>query len=240
MLYLDQPVQSGLSYDRLANGTLDLLNDRLSRLSRPNFRRGEVEQTATMLVGTFPSNDYANTMNTSANAAKAIWYSMQVFLNDFPEANSSDDRVSLWTESYGGRYGPRAGAFIQRQNKRIQRDELREKAYRGINFDTLGIVAGCIDQLAEGISSVRYGSNNTYGFRYVSEADLRRASRNWPQCEKALKNCSLMSSQLDPEQIGSNSRVNGVCQAAFQVCGSYEGGLQGRSRYDIAAPAAGQ
>jgi hypothetical protein len=234
-------VQSGLSYDKLVNGTLDLLTDRLSRLSRPNFTRGpNIQQTSTLLVGTFPSNSYAATTNTSANAAKALWHAMQVFLGDMPDANSSDRRVSIWTQSYGGRYGPRAAAFVLRQNENIRNRKLEDTTYRLIQLDALGIVSGCIDRLAEGVLGATFGRNNTYGVQYISEADMRLASRSWPLCEMALNQCDEAVRQMDPENTGGVAQVNSICQAPFQACGKGEGGFQGRSLYDIAAPAAGE
>ncbi|KAF2664858.1 putative carboxypeptidase S1 [Microthyrium microscopicum] len=235
MLYIDQPVQSGLSYDRLVNGTLDLFTDRLSRLSIPNFKRGKnVKQTTSMLVGTFPSNNYATTTNTSANAAKALWHAMQVFLNDFPESKSSDSRVSIWSESYGGRYGPRSAAFFQRQNEKIQAGKLQNKAYKPINLDALGIVAGCVDKLTEGISATKYAYNNTFGLRIVNEAAVRQAEQGWPSCQSALVRCKQAVEGSDPENTGANSQVNSVCMSAFQSCSGPRFG--DRSAYDIAAP----
>ena len=68
MLYIDQPVQTGLSYDTPTNGTVDVQTGQTSALSA-----GEdipTQDLRKMLVGTFPSLKTTNTLNTTENAAK--------------------------------------------------------------------------------------------------------------------------------------------------------------------------
>jgi carboxypeptidase C (cathepsin A) len=229
-------VQSGFSYDKLMNGSIDLFNDRISRMTRPNFKKVLKDQTPLKLIGTFPSNNYGSTTNTSMNSAKALWQVMQVFLNDFLEHKTSDKRVSIWTESYGGHYGPAIAGVILRQNEKVSSGSLSKN--KKIELDTLGIISGCIDGLVEEISKARFALNNTYE-ALINQQMYDRMRRQWPQCAAAIRRCRQVSDMLDREQTGGNSQVNSVCFSTFQACSPVmQTGIgDNRSGYDIAAPA---
>lgn len=93
MLYLDQPVQTGFSYDK----AVPALRNLLTRTDIP--LNGSVESNSTAFTGILPSQNPDSAPNTTANAAKMIWQFTQIWLQDFPEHNSSDDRVSIWANS---------------------------------------------------------------------------------------------------------------------------------------------
>ena len=68
MLYIDQPDQTGFSYDTPMNGTLDLLTGDVTLLKDGDpIPQQDLSQT---LVGTLPSQNPRNTANNSANAAQ--------------------------------------------------------------------------------------------------------------------------------------------------------------------------
>jgi carboxypeptidase D len=81
MLYIDQPVQTGFSYDRLINGTIDetLLPYEVTPLS-PSSPLPELNST--FLLGTFASQDPLSTANTTATAALAAWHFMQIWMQE--------------------------------------------------------------------------------------------------------------------------------------------------------------
>ncbi|KAI2628652.1 hypothetical protein GGR54DRAFT_636366 [Hypoxylon sp. NC1633] len=59
--------------------------------------------------GTFSSMNANNTANTTETAAVAIWHMLQEFFSVFPDLNPPEDYifgVNLFSESYGGKYGP--------------------------------------------------------------------------------------------------------------------------------------
>ena len=77
MLYIDQPVQTGYSYDTLVNGTIDetvmpfLVNvQNYSTTSLP-------DTNATMLTGTFASQNFSTIPVSSEMAAVAMWHFLQ-------------------------------------------------------------------------------------------------------------------------------------------------------------------
>ena len=70
MLYIDQPVQTGFSYDYPINGTVDPYIGEVTPLESGD---PIPVQNNTFLVGTFPSQNPANTANTTTNAARYVF-----------------------------------------------------------------------------------------------------------------------------------------------------------------------
>ena len=72
MLYIDQPVQVGYSYDILVNGTLKFLKD--GNITVEHFCDVVPQQNNTLRIGTFGSQNPMHTANSSIHAAHAIWH----------------------------------------------------------------------------------------------------------------------------------------------------------------------
>lgn len=96
MLYLDQPVGVGFSYNTLVNYTLDLPTSHLEELSAD---QPIPETNSTFVVGTFPTNNANETSQGSRNAAVALWHFAQVWFQEFPGYHPNDSRISIATES---------------------------------------------------------------------------------------------------------------------------------------------
>ena len=161
MLYIDQPTQVGFSYDVPTNVTLVVDEPGFSYLAVPtNFTDGVPALNYTRRVGTLSSQKLTQTANDTAHAAHALWHFLQTWFFEFPHYRPSDDRISLWAESYGGHYGPGFMHFFRQQNKRIEQGTSAEKGARPLHLDTLGIVNGLLDLAVQGEWDFHYGYNN--------------------------------------------------------------------------------
>lgn len=160
LLFLDQPVQVGFSYDVPTNGTIFAnANGEGSNILPGNFTTEIPESNLTHLVGTFASQQVNATADTTAHAAPALWQFVQTWFFEFPQYRPRDDRISLWAESYGGHYGPGFFRFFQEQNERVA-NGVAEPGARYLHLDTLGIVNGLVDSLVQGESYIHLGYNN--------------------------------------------------------------------------------
>jgi carboxypeptidase C (cathepsin A) len=92
LLYIDQPVQTGFSYDVLM-------------------------KTA---KGVTASQNAFNTAKTSGISARTMWIFSQVFMTEFPGYKSKTKSLSIWSTGYGGRWAPSFGAyFLRRSDKKV-------------------------------------------------------------------------------------------------------------------------
>lgn len=81
ILFIDQPVQTGFSYDELTNATIDYSIG--GQITPANFDHGIPAVNHTFGVGVFGSQDYNGTVNSTANGARELWEFMQAWLNEF-------------------------------------------------------------------------------------------------------------------------------------------------------------
>ncbi|KKZ61151.1 carboxypeptidase S1 like B [[Emmonsia] crescens] len=239
MLFLDQPTQVGLSYDTLANYTKNLITGQLTKLTADD---PIPEQNATFLVGTYPSNESKNTALGSRNAAIALWHFAQVWFQEFPGYHPGDSRISLATESYGGRYGPAFFSFFEEQNQKIENGTWKDDDgdMKILNLDTLMIINGCLDRQVQWPSYPEFAFKNTYGIETVNETiyDYMVDSLVKPGgCRDMVNDCRAVSAISDPENTGINATVNDICSKAENYCSSEVRGpyldYSGRNYYDI-------
>ncbi|KAK2071509.1 hypothetical protein P8C59_005928 [Phyllachora maydis] len=110
VLFIDQPVGTGLSYSVPVNGYIDPITGRLLGLANatgcPDFAGGN--------CGTFPSWDLEKYPNSTDASAPAFWKTLQGFMGAFPEYSRGS--FHLAAESYGGKYGPAFAAYLEEQN----------------------------------------------------------------------------------------------------------------------------
>lgn len=235
-------MQTGFSYDALVNGTYDLIRQ---GLNLDDFGESVPVQNNTRLVGTFPSNKIDATANGTTNAARSLWQFSQVFFQEFPDYMPNDNRISIWTESYGGRYGPAFTSFFQEQNIRIQNGSITNPADKYyIHLDTLGIINGCVDLGLQEESYLQMAYNNTYGIQSINETVFSKAMKDFTKaggCRDLIVKCRNLAAQSDPDNLGNNQTVNTACSDAGDYCQNKVEGpysqFSGTSYYDVAAPA---
>lgn len=100
----------------------------------------------------------------------AAWHVLQGFVDALPQLNTKvgnkEKTFNLWTESYGGHYGPSFYNYFYEQNELI-----RNGSVKGIPliFDTLGIINGIIDQAIQTPYYPEFANHNTYGIKAVND-----------------------------------------------------------------------
>jgi carboxypeptidase C (cathepsin A) len=165
MLFIDQPNQAGFSYDVLTNGTLmafddDELDGAYMKPIIQNFTDERPLANLTAYPGTFASQEVSATQNSTASAARALWHFAQTWFFEFPGYKPKDNRISLWTESYGGHYGPGVFRFFQEQNNKISNGILNAEQAHYLHLDTLGIINGQVDLVVQGDVLPDFAYNN--------------------------------------------------------------------------------
>ncbi|KAF2123874.1 peptidase S10, serine carboxypeptidase [Dothidotthia symphoricarpi CBS 119687] len=205
MLYLSQPVGVGFSYETLeedADGRYSLVSP--------------------------------NTTNTTEAAAIGAWHILQAFLDLSPQLDPDIQNFTfnLWTESYGGHYGPGFYNYFYKQNEAI-----RNSSVKGVELqmDTLGIINGIVDEQIQAPYYPEFAVNNTYGIKAVNDStyEMMKEAYYGPNgCRDQVQACK--------EADRSTAAGKAVCRAATSVCrGDVEGPYyseDGRGVYDVRHP----
>ncbi|PVI04790.1 carboxypeptidase S1 [Periconia macrospinosa] len=161
---------------------------------------------------TFSFNNYANMIyidqpigvgfsygtsdvNSTETAAPYVWKLIQAFYSSFPQYKSRD--FGIFTESYGGHYGPEFANYILDQNK--------ANAGENINLVALGINNGWFDAQIQEVHYVTFAHNNSYR-QLLTDTQYNTYMNLWKNtCKPAIDACVL---------TGTNS----ACQRADDLC----------------------
>lgn len=247
ILFIDQPNQVGFSYDKATNASLNLLTNEvfepptLPDTQLPGFM---------YLNGTFgtanenDSKGYATTANTTEIAARATWHFLQTWLSTFSQYNPSTRPnvttptsaepagINLFTESYGGKYGPVFATFFEEQNVAIANGQLPSNSTLPIKLQSLGIMNGLVDDLIQDYYFPYFAYNNTYGIEVISQTDQINAINLYTNlCEPAIQRCRSANQDI----YGDNEQANELCKAAQWTCNNLTSiaAARGYFPYDI-------
>ena len=173
-----------------------------------------------VVPGLFSSQNSSWTANTTANAARHFWNFLQVWLRDFDLHYTTDRSLSIWTESYGGRYGPGFSAYIEQQNKQIVKSLI--PGAQKINLTTLGIINGCIDLLTQVTSRPEFGyDRNPYNIPGITRHNFSEALIAYSEkdgCQDEILNCLYLGKMRDPQMYGHDDETNRGCKDASDFC----------------------
>lgn len=245
MLYVDQPLGTGFSYDTLLKSTQDLLylsggsSDIVAFETYEQNNLTIPAENTTFRYGTFPSQDPTHQPDNSQNAAKALYQFAQVWFTHFTEYKTEDKRVSLWGNSYGGYWVTFSAAYFQEQNVKIKAGDLKGTI---LPIDTIGWTNGAVDLLYQGEWYPEQAYNNTYDFQAIPEANYTLALEAWSSeggCRDQIIACRQLAATSDPDYLSNDATVNAACFQATAFCyaqilGPYEA-LSNRSAFDMAA-----
>jgi carboxypeptidase C (cathepsin A) len=246
LLFLSQPIGVGFSYAEEVVGVID-----------PNTGFPVNSSSPT---GRYSSGDPYIT-DTTALAANVTWEVLQAFIQALPclDETVKSRSFNLWTESYGGHYGPGFFDFFYHQNLGIQNGSTQGVE---LNLHTLGVINGIINEKIQAPYYPEFAFKNTYGIETVNETiyNFMKMAFIMPNgtCIIAVSTPDWAHSWYEPKTILTNhpkgcsdsldycaesdlSTPDGLstCAQATAICrrfveGPYEY-LSGLSAYDIRA-----
>ncbi|KAG5722929.1 Carboxypeptidase S1 [Termitomyces sp. T112] len=143
-------------------------------------------------------------VGTSQEAAADVWSFLQIFFKDTRFSKFLANDLAIWTESYGGHYGPTFAAYFLSQNEAIDAGTLLGSK---LNLKVLGIGNGLTDPLNQYPGYITYAASNPY-HPLVSSSIISRANTTWTSsggCRAQITNCN-------------NDGSNAVCSGAQSFC----------------------
>lgn len=142
-----------------------------------------------------------NQVSSTVTAAPFVWTFLQAFYAAFPQYKSRD--FGIFTESYGGHYGPQFASYIQSQNAKIAAGTATGEP---INLVALGINNGWIDATLQYPAYVDFAANNSYR-RIITSSEYRSYMSAFnSRCLPQLRRCTATTGQ------------NSQCTAADDAC----------------------
>ncbi|THH27354.1 hypothetical protein EUX98_g6827 [Antrodiella citrinella] len=133
------------------------------------------------------------TVGTSEAAASDVWKFLQIFFADSRFSKLATNDFAIWTESYGGHYGPTFAAYFLEQNAAIAKGTVSGVP---INLKVLGVGDGLTDPLSQYPGYISYAASNSY-HPLVSNSVIQRANTSWTQsggCKAQITSCYATNS----------------------------------------------
>ncbi|GAP84531.1 putative carboxypeptidase s1 protein [Rosellinia necatrix] len=218
MLFLSQPIGVGFSYETEVVGVVSNKTGLPVNSSHPNGRYSDV-------------NPYR--FDTTQLAAVGTWEVVQAFVQELPclDENVKSRSFNLWTESYGGHYGPAFYKYFYDQNGLIKNGSVKGVE---LSMHSLGIINGIISASIQTPYYPEFAVNNTYGVKAVNETIYNFMKMSWEfpgGCRDYIQACIA----------GDRSTLDGlsVCSQATAICRNLVESpyyaVSGRNPYDIRA-----
>lgn len=138
----------------------------------------------------------------------------------------------MWTESYGGHYGPAFFNYFYEQNQLIENGTISGLA---LNFNTLGFFNGIVDERIQAAYYPEFANNNTYGIKAVNDTVynyMKFANEMINGCVSQIDFCRSTNMTSLTDQAICTEAEN-MCRDNVESPYYYYGG---RGVYDIRHP----
>ncbi|KAI1344910.1 peptidase [Xylariaceae sp. FL0016] len=220
LLFLSQPIGVGFSYDTKVVGVVNQTTGLPVNSSKPDGRYSDVDPYRT---------------DTTQLAAMGTWEVLQGFIENLPVLDSTvkSRSFNLWTESYGGHYGPAFYNYFYEQNELIKSGDAPGCE---LNMHTLGIINGIISSEIQTPYYPEFAYHNTYGLKTVNESIYNYMKMNWEfpgACKDSIAYC-IEADRSTPDGKAVCSQATAICRNLVE--GPYYE-ASGRNAYDIRAQA---
>ncbi|KAF9029458.1 serine carboxypeptidase [Hymenopellis radicata] len=147
------------------------------------------------------------TVTSSKEATVHIWKFMQIFLADERFAHLQSKELAIWTESYGGHYGPTFADYFLLKNDAIEAGEIDGVL---LHLTALGLINPLTDALLQYPGYMSYAQTNPY-HPLVSDADVQVGNYAWEVpngCKDLITSCN-------------NDGTDDVCSRAQFFCNGF-------------------
>ncbi|KAL6721823.1 hypothetical protein ACLMJK_000928 [Lecanora helva] len=220
LLFLSQPLGVGFSYSEEEPGS-------------PNPFTGEQENSTYGITGEYPVIN-ATELDTTDLAAVATWHVLQGFYSALPQLDGKvgNKTFNLWTESYGGHYGPSFYNYFYDQNQMIANGTANGTQ---LYMDTLGIGNGIYSERIQASYYPEFAVNNTYGIKAVNDtvySFMKFANEMSGGCLDLCDQCEQVNRSTN---VGQQYCFQATDQCRTNVEGPYYA-YSGRGVYDIRHP----
>ncbi|TVY16076.1 Carboxypeptidase S1 [Lachnellula arida] len=193
-----------------------------------------VDGSSTPSLNPYSFNEYANmlyvdqpigtgfsygtdTVSSTVTAAPVVWALLQAFFAQFTQYESRD--FGIFTESYGGHYGPEFASYFESQNTAIAKGTVTGQ---NVSLIALGINNGWYDPAIQQKAYVDFSYNNTYKALISASEHKSYLSTYNSDCLPLLQECSSTT--------GSDS----ACENADNTCyNDIEGPLSEVGDFDV-------
>jgi carboxypeptidase C (cathepsin A) len=134
----------------------------------------------------------SSNVSSSKDAAPLVWNLIQAFYSQFPQYKSRE--FGIWSESYGGHYGPAFGKYIIDQNAAIAKGNVKGQR---INLTAIGLNNAWINPLDNYRGQIDYSLSNGYK-QIITPAQAKSRHQKLDQiCRPALERCWKSDSNSD-------------------------------------------
>ena len=220
MIFLSQPYGTGFSYQQEEVGSFD------------DFSGAFLNETQAPPTGRWPITDAE--IDTTQLAAIAGWEIIQAFYANLPslDPEATSKVFNLWTESYGGHYGPAFFNYFQEQNAAIGNGTANGTH---LEINTLGLINAIISERIQGPYYPEFATKNTYGIVAYNQTvyDYARFAFFMDNgCRDQIDYCDQVD-QSTPDGQAICTEAGNLCRDNVESPYYFYGG---RGVYDIRHP----
>ncbi|KAF8500351.1 alpha/beta-hydrolase [Russula emetica] len=144
-------------------------------------------------------------VDTSQKAAVDVWNFLQIWFEDPRFKKYAYEDFGIWTESYGGHYGPIFAKYFLEQNAEIKKGKVKGEI---INLKALGIGNGLTDPLSQYPGYIEYAKSNPY-HSLVDPTVIAAAEAAWSKPNGCKDQVNLSPFSIDIAYTQKDAFCNG-------------------------------